>query len=139
MLFGEKFQSKLTSTVEKETALAKAVSVTNCHKGKEDYSRKVGQRGNKVFSTEPCYQVRGWTGQKICTVPPATEVPGEKRVQARKAVPQTRTETTVPRTPTPTKSNQQPNFPQQGSQSYAEEILETLRVLPPSRLGEVGI
>ena len=34
MLFGEEFQSKLTSMVEKETALAKAVSITKRHKRK---------------------------------------------------------------------------------------------------------
>ena len=32
MLFGEKFQSRLTDRVEKETALAKAVSITKRHK-----------------------------------------------------------------------------------------------------------
>lgn len=32
MLFGEDFQSKLADKVEKETALAKVVSITNKHK-----------------------------------------------------------------------------------------------------------
>ena len=53
MLFGEKFQSKLTNRVEKETALAKAVSITNRHKGKESSSRKGGQSNSKFFRQGP--------------------------------------------------------------------------------------
>ena len=44
MLFGEKFQSRLTDRVEKETALAKAVSITKRHKEKEKLLKERGAK-----------------------------------------------------------------------------------------------
>ena len=46
-LFGEKFQSKLTSMVEKDTALAKAVSITKRHK--KDSAHQKGRASNCPF------------------------------------------------------------------------------------------
>ena len=64
MLFGESFQSKLTSRVEKETALAKAVSITNRHKERDSSSRKGGQKGSKFFRQSPAIKYGDGQGRK---------------------------------------------------------------------------
>ena len=69
MLFGEKFQSKLTNRVEKETALAKAVSITNRHKGKESSSKKVGQSSSKFFRQSPSVKYGDGQGRRSTPYP----------------------------------------------------------------------
>ena len=49
MLFGEKFQSKLTGRIEKETALAKAVSISKRHKEKDTNPTRTAGRKNVQF------------------------------------------------------------------------------------------
>ena len=64
MLFGESFQSKLTGRVERETALAKAVSITNRHKERDSSSRKGGQKGSKFFRQSPAVKYGDGQGRK---------------------------------------------------------------------------
>ena len=65
-LFGEEFQSKLTSKVEKETALAKAVSITKRHKEKDNQSaRKPGQRSDNFFRRGPAAKYGGRQGKSF--------------------------------------------------------------------------
>ena len=54
-LFGEDFQTKLTGMVEKETALAKAVSLTKRHKKEANQAptRRSGQRPFRFFRKSP--------------------------------------------------------------------------------------
>lgn len=54
-LFGEDFQTKLTSMVEKDTALAKAVSLTKKHKKEANQSstRRSGPRPFRFFRKSP--------------------------------------------------------------------------------------
>ena len=64
MLFGGKFQLKLTNRVEKETALAKAVSITNRHRGKDSYSKKGRQRSGKFFRQSPAVKYGDGQGRR---------------------------------------------------------------------------
>ena len=59
-LFGEGFQSKLTGKVEKETVLAKAVSIT-----KNASSRKEGQQNGKFFRQSPAGKYGGRQGRSF--------------------------------------------------------------------------
>ena len=78
MLFGENFQLVLTSKVEKETALAKAVVASKHSKearGKEasNSHRRDGHGCNQFFSWEPCYQVWRQAGQEFLSIQPGQE------------------------------------------------------------------
>jgi hypothetical protein len=65
-LFGDEFQSKLTSKVEKETALAKAVSITKRHKEKDSQpTRKPGQRSDNFFRRGPAAKYGGKQGRSF--------------------------------------------------------------------------
>ena len=66
MLFGEKFQSRLTDRVDTETALAKAVSITKCHKEKESFSRREGQRSEKFFRQGPAVKYGDGRAEDPC-------------------------------------------------------------------------
>ena len=87
-LFGEEFQSKLTSMVEKETALAKAVSITKRHKRKRAllptrrqgparpsgfFKRaplaSMGTGGARIFNRTHSMQVKTGTPSEVPTCP----------------------------------------------------------------------
>ena len=70
-LFGEEFQASLTTKVERDSALSKAVSITKRNKKQHEppFSRKEGQWNDRVFfSRGPSCQVWRQAGQKLLSV-----------------------------------------------------------------------
>ena len=63
--FGEQFQTKLTSKVEKETALAKAVLITKRHKKESHSTRKPGQKSDNFFRRSPAARYGGRQGKSF--------------------------------------------------------------------------
>ena len=66
-MFGEEFQSKHTSVVEKETALAKAVSISKRHKKEELPSQQEDRAPDHpyFFRKGLPWQVQGQVGQEF--------------------------------------------------------------------------
>ena len=66
-LFGEEFQASLTTRVEKDNALSKAVSITKRNKKHEapSSSRKEGQRNDRFFRGGPPAKYRGRQGKSF--------------------------------------------------------------------------
>ena len=68
-LFGEKFQASLTTRVEKDNALSKAVSITKRNmKHKTPSSSRKGKGMTIFFSRGPSCQVQRQAGQKLLPV-----------------------------------------------------------------------
>ena len=140
-LFGEDFQTKLTGMVEKETALAKAVSLTKRHKKEANQAptRRSGQRPFCFFSKEPPCQVRRQAGQEFSPV--LSPYRSQQRcyettqsaIQPEPVSPRqsSRSQTHVPRAVSPQPTDE--------PKSLTEEILEVLRSLPVSILPSIGV
>ena len=82
MLFEEEFQSKLTSMVEKETVLAKAVSITKRHKKEKSSlpNKKTGPQTVRFFQKGP----RGKYGDRWGkNFQPYTQYAGQNRDTVR--------------------------------------------------------
>ena len=74
-LFGEEFQANLTKSMEKDSDLSKALSISR--KGKKEHttpsslpstSHSRGQKSNHFFSRGPSCQLRGQAGQELYPV-----------------------------------------------------------------------
>ena len=98
-LFGDTFKSNLA---EKDTALAKAVSITKKHQKEVSYEsgHKSLKKDGQFFSTRPSCQVQGQAGQILDIVQSAfLQSEGEFQLQEKKdAVPDKLLQTPIPHT-----------------------------------------
>lgn len=88
-LFGEEFQASLTTKVEKDNALSKAVSITKRNKKRSEApssSKKKGQQPNCFFSRGPSCQVQRQAGQEL--LPVRFTLSTEERKQQRDIIPE---------------------------------------------------
>ena len=139
-MFCEEFQSKLTSMVERETALQSSVYYQETQKGKELPSRQEdGAPDHLFFSKGPPWQVRGQAGQEFSTVHTVCRSKQEHYqrslsvIQPDKlpAVQPTRPKATLPRATT-AHTTISPKTP-------TEKVLEMLHALPQTLLPSLGI
>ena len=130
-LFGVDFQSSLTSRVEKDTALSKAVAISKRSRRDPDpSSRKDRPKSSRVFSRGPSWKVRNQAGQEFLPVQRICS----KKPTRREAPPifEVRQETPLSRAQAPTGSQQ--SYP-----NPTEEALNMLRSLPEGGLSPLGI
>ena len=135
-LFGEEFQASLTTKVEKDNALSKAVSITKRNKKQSEApssSKKEGQQPDRFFSRWPSCQVRRQAGQEL--LPVQFTLSTEERIKQQRDIipelPKARLPTTLPRTQAAAGPTSQEN--------PTEEAIRLLKSLPKSKLENLGV
>ena len=133
-LFGEEFQASLTTKVEKDNALSKAVSITKRNKKHSETpssSRREGQQNDHFFSRGPSCQVRWQAGQKLPVQSTLSTEEGRKQQgNIIPELPKAGLQTAVPRAQATARPVQE---------NSAEEAIKLLKSLPKSKLENLGI
>ena len=135
--------SSMHGRVEKETSLAKAVSITRHHKKRGESSKKGASKGNKFFfdCMGPPFKYGDGQGRRSTPYQMPQRYPQRREYgqgQGRQFQrPGNKPQFHEPHLPQ-NQANSHPSLPQ-GSQEWCKEVLEILRSFPPSRLGELGV